>query len=190
MWGFERQKLLESVEVPFKGACTQTYSDSLPLSSSTEAASWKTSEIYGRNWVGQHEDKIFLPERGHCSFSEPSPNRATQLVGRHHIWDSTNLVLTLCPTLVITWGSVPPNFQANPSCFQWLFYKNISSCPMLQIFLNYLKQAASGFRELHTSQWVSPGRPSSRSSQTWFTAWPHRGTPKPSTSNSHQQITL
>ena len=67
----------------------------------------------------------FLPDRSagrvHCSFSKPSPNRAGRQAPylRHHQPGSHCLPhpadsLRLCPT----------NFQAHPSCFQWLFHMN------------------------------------------------------------------
>ena len=44
-----------------------------------------------------------------------------------------------------------------------------------------------GPKEEHTCPWP---RPATSSSWPWFTAWPHLGTSKPSTSSSHLQIIL
>ena len=123
------------------------------------ASDWNALEIYGEELdcpsSGQELGSSILPDRnagrGHCSFSDPFPHRAKELTGELHIRDYTNLAYTVCLTLVILWGPAPPNLQANPSCFLWLFHTNGLSWPMLQIFLNSLKQAAPGFSKTHTS---------------------------------------
>ena len=108
-----------------------------------------------RNW-GQ-----LLPNRstsrGHCPFSESSPERATEPAGGHPIGNSIYLAHIVCSILVITWGSVPHKFWVHPSCFQCLFHTPGLYCSMLQIFLNSLKQAGYGFSKLHTSCLVVPG---------------------------------
>ena len=131
----------------------QTYSDSFPLSSCAQTAAWKAPDAYGEQLIcpasGRELGGSFLPDRsadrGHFSFSESSLHRATEPADGRPIWDSNNLAHTVCPTLVIPWGPAPPKFWAHPSCFQWVFHPNGLSWPMLQIFLNSLKQATSGF---------------------------------------------
>ena len=66
-------------------------------------ADWKAPETYGEKLscsaTGWELKGSFLPDksagRGHCSFSEPSPNRVTEPAGRCCIWDSINLAHSL-----------------------------------------------------------------------------------------------
>ena len=51
----------------------------------------------------------------------------------------------------------PTQLLGQLKCFPWLFRMNGFSLPMIQIFLNYVKQVAPGLSEPCTSCYIAPG---------------------------------
>ena len=147
--GWVRQRACGVPGSSSKRANTQTYSESLPLSSSAGTAAWKAPGTDGEelSWGTAFSQTKALAE-AIVHLKSPSP---TEPAGRQHIWISINLAITVCPTLVIPETLTPPNLWAHLSCFQWLFHMNGLSWPMLQIFLKSLKFTASGLSMPHTS---------------------------------------
>ena len=128
-----------------------------------------------QHWSVLHQGKsgeggIFLPGRsagrGHCCFDEPTLHRD----GKQAPCLSLHQPGLHClpSPVVLPWDLFPPNMQAPPSCFQFLYRVNVLSWLMLQTFLNSLKQAASGVSEPRYLSLSGP-RPGTSSSWLCFT---------------------
>ena len=164
----------------------QTYLDLLLLSSNVGKADWKASEIYGEklNYLAWRQEmgSSFLPGRsagrGHCSFSEHSPDRTTET-------PSTSLTLLASHSLKLC----PDQHLSSPKMFpvdfpyEWLVLAHASDIPKLSQTSSIRLQ-----QDPHLS--LNWSRSSTNSSRLQFTAWHYLGTTTPSTSNIHLQIAL
>ena len=121
--------------------------------------------------------------RDHCPFSEPSPYISEI--------PSTSLTLFVSPwgslkTLLSTQFMGPPKLLTVIFPYEWLVLAHASQLPKSYQIRN--KPASISPQAVYLL--VNDPRPSTSSSQPWFTAWNHLGTSKPSTSSSHLQIAL
>ena len=151
----------------------------------------------GRNWFFQHLGQSWghgtafshiegLAEATVPFLNPPCTESQSQQVGA--CWGSISLARTVCRTLVILWGSAPPNLWAQPNCIQWLFPMNGLSWP---IFLIFSKLSQTSNIWLHQAPYLlSCPRPSSSGSWPFFTSWHFLVISKPSTSSSHLQNAL
>ena len=108
--------------------------------------------------------------RGHGSFSEPSPKRATEPAVKGQ---------SKTPSIWLTWF-VPPwgipeapltQPMANTNCYQWLCHMNVWPQLGVRIFLNLLKQVKSCLNESLAAVALLGLRSSTSSSQLWITIW-------------------
>ena len=115
LWGLNWwKKHLESQTVPLKECThelTQTHSLWVPaVGEELERHQWHT----GRNWSVWHQGKswetAFSLIEKQAEVISPFwtlPPQNYRVSGGYHIWDSINLANTVCPTLEISWGSIP-----------------------------------------------------------------------------------
>ena len=172
-------------------AHAQTYSESLPLSSSARATDWKSSETYGQklNCLASQQ-KL----GGQLSPREKCWHRLLFLcwasTHRAHIWDSINLAHTVCPTVVIPWDPALPNFQAHPRCLQWHFHMNGLTWPMHASDFPKFSQTRSIWFQWAPYLLLSCPSLAIAAAGLGSQHSPLPGTSKPSTSSNHLQIAL
>ena len=170
-----------------KHGLTETQSLWAPaLGYQLERHQWHT----GRNWSIWHQGEtwgaVFSQTERRAEVTVPflnlPPNRATELAGWCHTWDSINLVNTICPSLQIPWDTVPPSLWVHPSDFS-IWMAGFGSCFATSLILKLAIMASLS----HQSPYflLSGPRPGTSSSQPRFTACLCLGISKPSTSSTH-----